>query len=176
MDDIRPPSRSEPENSQNPERRPPLPPNNASSSEDQRIDRLRRAMYSRSLSRNIKERDRREMDPSPQIVGEDFKEKDAGVPEKMVAPRGILYMRNFLWLLLGGSIVFFIATVAFFGYYFFFGAGSIAALPGNIDIAIAGPPQIAGGQASALQIVVTNRNNVALQSADLVVHFPKGTR
>jgi hypothetical protein len=156
---------------------PTLPPNNGNnSSEDQRIERLRRAMYSRSLSKNLKERERREMEPTQQIVGEDFKQEEKGVSGTVVAPGNILLMRNILWWTLGGSVVFFIGTMLFFGYYFFLGAGSIGALPGNIDIAIAGPPQIAGGQLSALQIVVTNRNNVPLQIADLVVHFPKGTR
>ena len=155
---------------------PPLPPNNNPQNDDERIARLRRAMYSRSLSKNIKERDRREMEPSQQLVGEDFKVVEPGVPKTTVAPSGMTFMRSILWWLLGGSILFFVGTMIFFGYYFFFGAGSISASPGNIDIAIAGPPQVAGGQASALQIVVTNRNNVPLDLADLVVHFPPGTR
>jgi hypothetical protein len=156
---------------------PPLPPNRGNSTpEDQRIERLRRAMYSRSLSKNLKERERREMEPSQQLVGEDFKTEEPGVSKTLVAPGGITFMRNLLWWVLGASILFFLGTMVFFGYYFFLGPGSIAASPGNIDIAIAGPPQVAGGQASALQIVVTNRNNVPLDLADLVVHFPPGTR
>ncbi len=177
MDFKKPPR---PENLQKPpepERQPELPPNRPGpSSEVERIDRLRRAMYSRSLSKNLKERERREMEPTRPIVGEDFKVGELGVPQVSVAPGGILFMRNILWWVLGASILFFTGTMMFFGYYFFFGQGSIGAAPGNIDIAIAGPAQVAGGQASALQIVVTNRNNVALNLADLVVHFPKGTR
>ncbi|MDP3645746.1 MAG: hypothetical protein Q8R25_01530 [bacterium] len=144
--------------------------------ENERIDRLRRAMYSRSLSGKIKDRERRGMEPTQQIVGEDFKHFEPGVEGTVVAPHGIALTRTLLWWLLGGSIVFFVGTLLFFGYYFFFGPASISASPGNINIAIAGPPQVAGGQASELQIIVTNRNNVPLQSADLVVNFPKGTR
>src|SRR4051812_28504172 len=165
MDFKKPPhlDNQNPENSGDSEHRPQLPPNNNVNNpnhEDERIDRLRRAMYSRSLSKNIHERDRRELEPSQQLVGEDFKHVEEGVSKTSVAPKGILMARNVLQWLLIGSVLFFIGTMVFFGYYFFFGPGSTVAHPENIDIAISGPPQVAGGQASALQIVVTNRNNV----------------
>lgn len=144
--------------------------------EQEKIERLRRAMYSRSLSSKLKERPRREMDGIQPIVGEDWQRNEPGLAAAVVAPRGITLARKALWWLLGAAVVFFAAAAAFFAYYFLFGAGSLAAAPGNIQISISGPPQIAGGEPTQLQVSVTNRNNVALELADLVITYPEGTR
>src|ERR1700690_327436 len=144
--------------------------------EQEKIERLRRAMYSRSLSDKIKDRPRRTLDVGGEVVGEDFVTTEEGVPGTIVAPRGINFARKALWWLLGIAILFFIAAAGFFAYYFLLGGGSLGASPSNIDIAVSGPPQIASGPPTELQIVVTNRNQVPLQLADLVVTFPPGTR
>lgn len=133
-------------------------------------------MYSRSLSDKLKDRPRRELGEQRPIVGDDFIHVEEEVAGSTVAPRAIGLARTALWWLLVGAIVFCIAAVGFFAYYFTFGAGGSAASPGNIDISVAGPPQVEGGVPTELQIVVTNRNNVALQLADLVITYPEGTR
>ncbi|QQG37963.1 MAG: hypothetical protein HYS26_00165 [Candidatus Kaiserbacteria bacterium] len=148
----------------------------ASDHEQEKIERLRRAMYSRQLSEKLKERPRRAMDEIRPIVGEDWREEERGVDQTTVAPRTINLARRALWWVLGGAIVFFLAAAGFFGYYFLVGGGSLPAAPGNIDIIVSGPPQIAGGEPTQLQITVTNRNNTALQLADLVITYPEGTR
>lgn len=133
-------------------------------------------MYSRELAEKIKARDRRAMEQSRPLVGEDWKRADASLPTTIVAPRGMGFARNLIWIMLGLAFVFFVGAVAYFGYYFTLGGGALSASPNNIDIAVAGPPQIPGGQPSELQIVVTNRNKVTLQLAELVITYPKGTR
>src|SRR3989344_1093477 len=144
--------------------------------EKEKIERLRRAMYSRSLSGMLGERPRHQLGKPQQVVGEDWEEKEMGAEPSMVAPPTMGLVRKILWWFLGASIIFFIAALAFFGYYFTLGGGSFAASPSNIDISISGPPQIAGGEPAKLQIVVTNRNKVPLQLADLVITYPPGTR
>src|SRR3989344_2964478 len=144
--------------------------------EKEKIERLRRAMYSRSLSDKLKDKERRELGQKVPIVGEEFVEPQAQVAGMRVAPRAIGFARTALWWLLGGAVVFFIGAVGFFSYYFLLGGGSLAASPGNIAIAISGPPQIAGSAPTELQIVVANRNKVALELADLIITYPEGTR
>ena len=144
--------------------------------EKEKIERLRRAMYSRSLSPKMHERERRSLGQEQAGVGEDFiaqKEETSGLT---VAPRAIGYARKALWWLLGIAIIFFIGAVGFFSYYFLIGGGSFAASPSNIVISISGPPQIEGGLPTELQVVVANKNSVPLELADLVVTYPKGTR
>lgn len=133
-------------------------------------------MYSRSLSDKLKERDRRVLDLTQPIVGEEWSEPTEPVASSIVAPRVIGYTRKVLWGLLALSVVFFIGAASFFAYYFTLGGGSGGASPNNIDISISGPPQISGGEPTKLQVVVTNRNKVSLDLAELVITYPDGTR
>ena len=144
--------------------------------EKEKIERLRRAMYSRSLSPKIQDRTRRPLGTSQRTVGEDFVETQEKIAGIIVAPRAMGLARSALWWFLGIAIVFFIGAVGFFGYFFLFGGGSSVASPNNIGISISGPPQIEGGLPTELQIVVENRNKVELELADLVITYPSGTR
>lgn len=144
--------------------------------EKERIEQLRRAMYSRGHENMSTERPRRMLDDVRAPVGDDWKRTEPELAGVAVAPRYLGATRAILWWLLVASIAFFVAAVAFFGYYFTFGGGSLPASPGNIDISVTGPPQIAGGEPAQLQIVVTNRNRVPLELADLVIEYPDGTR
>lgn len=144
--------------------------------DSEKIERLRRAMYSRDMSEKLGAKPRRPLDPTRPIVGEDWRRPETKLSGSMVAPRTIGLARAALWWTLVASVVFFVAALAFFGYYFVFGGGSLPASPGNIDIAISGPVQIASGETTQLQITVTNRNRVPLQLADLVITYPSGTR
>ena len=144
--------------------------------EDERIGRLRQAMYSRSLADKLRERERRELTESARVVNDDWKKPEVETESKIIAPHSMTYLRNIFWWALTGSGLFFLGAVFFFIYFFTFGAGSISTSPNNIDIAVAGPSQVSGGQPAQLQLVVTNRNKVPLELADLVITYPKGTR
>lgn len=133
-------------------------------------------MYSREISPKIHERERREFITPEASVGEDWKRPEATLPGKLSAPWTIgiarVAVRGVLWV----AGAFFVGALAFFGYYFFLGAGSTPASPGNIDISVSGPLQVQSGAPTELQIAVVNRNRVALELADLVITYPKGTR
>lgn len=144
--------------------------------EKEKIERLRRAMYSREMSEKLKEHPRRLMEDVRPMVGEDWHRPEKNLAASTVAPRSIVLARKALWWLLTIAAVFFVATIGFFGYYFTFGGGASSASPSNVDIAISGPPQIVGGDPTQLQIVVTNRNKVPLETAELVISYPPGTR
>ena len=144
--------------------------------EKERIERLRRAMYSRTLSEKLKERPRREMDEIRPVVGEDWKHEEPQLASTLVAPRTLQLARKSLWWALAVAVVFFVGAMAFFAYYFTLGGGSSPASAANIDIVISGPSQVAGGEPTELQIAVTNRNQVPLQLAELVINYPLGTR
>lgn len=145
-------------------------------SQSERLQRLRQAMYSRSLSKNIRTKPRRDLEQPDFAVPEDFTLPEELTAQSSVAPRVIGWGRYIAKLLLIFSIVFCVTSVAAFVYFFTAGGGSLAADPGNIDISIRGPLQVAGGERSELQIVVTNKNRAPLELADLIVRFPKGTR
>ena len=144
--------------------------------ERQKIERLRQAMYSRTLSEQLKGRERRQLDPSREIVGDDFVHPESSLAPSTVAPRGLGIARTALWWVLIAAVIFFLAAVGFFAYYFTLGGGALTASPSNIDISVSGPPEIQGGGVTQFEVTVTNRNSVPLELADLVITFPLGTR
>lgn len=144
--------------------------------EKEKIERLRRAMYSRELSPKIHDRERRPLEEQSPLVGEDWARKETHLESSQVAPRTIGTARSAMRGVIFASVAFFIGAVAFFGYYFFFGEGATPASPGNIDISVTGPLQIQSGEPTELQVAVVNRNRVALELADLVISYPRGTR
>lgn len=76
---------------------------------------------------------------------------------------------------------FFIFSAAFFVFslavaaYFFFGGSNVVSSQ-NIDLQILGPGSVEGGKELSLQVLVTNKNKVPLELADLIVVYPEGTR
>lgn len=155
-----------------------MPPGKPSQREEneERIKRLREAMYSRKLEPLIKEKPRRELEETPPPVGEEWVREYAGIEQSHVAPSRIRLMRVLLNWLIAASVAFSVGAVGFFGYYFFFGGGSGTVSPGNIDIAVSGPLQVGSGTPTEFQIAVINRNRVQLERADLVIKYPDGTR
>lgn len=101
---------------------------------------------------------------------------EEGTPASIIAPRGITFLRNLLYWMLLAAVVFFVGSILFFAYYFTFGAGSLSASANNVDIVVSGPPQVAGGEPTELQVSITNRNRVPLELSQLVVSYPDGTR
>lgn len=144
--------------------------------EHEKIELLRRAMYSRAISPTLKDKPRRTLDPLPPSVGEDWKRPEPQLASSNVAPPALSLVRQAMRWMVALSATFFIGAVAFFAYYFFVGGGSTPASPGNIDISISGPVQIQSGEATEFQIAVVNRNRAPLELADLIVKYPDGTR
>ncbi len=153
-----------------------MPQRDPSGEDVEKIDRLRRAMYSRSLSPKLKDRERRAFDPEENALPDDWNHEDEELPKTMVAPRGITLIRSALWWLLTIAIIFFACAVLFFIYYFTVGGGSTGTSPSNISIVVSGPPQIQSGSQTELEVSITNHNSVPLQGASLVVTYPDGTR
>jgi hypothetical protein len=144
--------------------------------EPEKIDRLRRAMYSRAIEPTLKERDRRALSQDPDMVKTDWPREERQLAPTMVAPRGMNIARSLLMWLLGFAILFFVAASAYFLFFFTFGGGSNGASASNIDIAITGPSQVASGNKTELQIAITNGNTASLELTRLIVSYPNGTR
>lgn len=153
-----------------------MPPEDNSNKEGEKVRRLRRAMYSRSLSKKLRRRPRRELKPLESDIPGDWEGEEEGAPQSQVAPRGINITRNILWWVLGVAILFFVAAAGTFVYFFTVGGGSGVAAPGNVEITVRGPISVIGGEPAELQVIVTNRNQATLELADLLITYPDGTR
>lgn len=149
--------------------------------ENDKIERLRRAMYSRKYGEQMGPRERRALEESESSVPEDWARRQEERPPKPVLPLEAIFVEQrkrvlpILKWALGIAAVFFVCAILFFVYYLYFG-GESAISARNIDIAITGPGQIAGGESVDLQVIVTNRNREALDLAELIVTYPLGTR
>jgi len=131
---------------------------------ESRLDDLQQNLYSRKKEQIIS-RTRR-----------DLKERDFGVrdewkeihdDESMKSKRPVVKM------VLLASLSFF-AFSAVFASYFFFQSFDIS--PKNVVIEVQGPALIGGGEELALQISILNNNPVAIETADLIIEYPDGTR
>ena len=144
--------------------------------EKEKIERLRRAMYSRSLSGKIKDHPRRTLSGDGISPPEDWQNPEQE-PQNMTATTRNISLPGsmFRWFLFGAA-AFLIGAAVFFGYYFTIGGGALPGTSGNIGITVSGPPNVPGGEPTELQITVSNRNRVALELADLLITYPAGTR
>lgn len=72
------------------------------------------------------------------------------------------------------SVAFFIVASGISALLFLSGNNTVSTK--NVDIIVSGPTEIGAGETLPLQIVITNRNAVPMQLADLILEFPDGTR
>ncbi len=72
------------------------------------------------------------------------------------------------------AVVFFVCATAISTTLIFWGGNTISGE--NISITASGGIAVGGGEAYDFQVSVANQNNVAIQSATLIVEYPKGTR
>ena len=83
-------------------------------------------------------------------------------------------MKSFWNKFLIGSVIFFILAlgVAFYVYI----GGSNVVSGENLEISVSGPVSVSGGEELSYQISIYNKNNVPLDSANLIIEYPSDTR
>src|SRR3989344_6884718 len=99
--------------------------------EKEKIERLRRAMYSRSFSGDIRTRPRHDLQENDPNVVEEWREPEVALSGMQVAPALMGTTRRVLWWLLAVSVIFFLTALGIFGYYFTLGSGRLPANPSN---------------------------------------------
>lgn len=133
-----------------------------------RIGKLKEQMYSRATQ--PAQRPRRELSGMHKDAPDDWQEqapppkREPLLPRSYSLPSIFLVIAALIFVIAGGVAVSFLLS------------GSNVVTSQKIDIAINGPRTIDGGEVLELQVAVRNNNNAALELADLVVTYPKGTR
>ncbi len=77
------------------------------------------------------------------------------------------------WVIIA-SIVFFVAALVISGALMFFGGNAISGE--NISISASGPLQVGGGDEFKFRVALSNQNTVPIQSATLIIEYPRGTQ
>ncbi|MBI2618326.1 hypothetical protein HYW58_02660 [Candidatus Kaiserbacteria bacterium] len=132
-----------------------------------RIENLRRRLYSR---KNAVPKDHRH---GLSGEGSTSIERVWAEPHtKKVMPQR--EKKSFLKIFFIFSILFFLGSALFGGFYFFGGKNIVSSE--NVDIQIQGPTAIGGGDELELQISIVNKNTTTLELTDLLVEYPEGTR
>ncbi|MBT3730054.1 hypothetical protein HOG29_01730 [bacterium] len=132
------------------------------------IEDMRKRLYSRSKGSDSKKR--RELNPIDYGAKSGWDDQGAKPLFKEKKKKS----RSMLSILLIASVVFFLLAIAISAFFVFGGSNVVSSQ--NIDIEIQGPTTISGGEELSLQIAVTNKNNVAIKLADLLIEYPDGTR
>lgn len=132
-----------------------------------RIGKLKEQMYSRATQ--PAKRPRRELAGLQKDAPDDWQEqppppkKEPLFPRSYSLPSIFLVIAALVFVIAGGVAVSFLVS------------GSNVVTSQKIDIAINGPRTIDGGEVLELQIAVRNNNNAQLETAELVITYPKGT-
>ena len=82
--------------------------------------------------------------------------------------------RSYRKLILIFSFGVFLLAVLVSGIYMFLGSNQISG--NNINVAMSVPFSVAGGDVLPIQLSVTNQNSVAIESATLIINYPRGTK
>ncbi len=90
-------------------------------------------------------------------------------PEMLYRQESSSFFRNILW----AAVIFFLLALGF-AFYILYGGKNVISVD-NVNILVAGPVSVAGGDTLPLDIKVENNNNVPLELVDLSVEFPDGT-
>lgn len=135
------------------------------------IEDIKKRLYSRNLKNDINIK-KGSLHDSLSGVNDDWGREDNGSKITEIMRKKGIKTPTFSKLLTFATL-FFVASVVFAGYMFF--AGSNMVSPDNINIKIAGPAFIEGGEELALKVTVENKNSTSLELADMIIEYPKGS-
>ena len=82
--------------------------------------------------------------------------------------------KNLFRTILIGALIFFFLSSGIAVFMFFGGFNVISSQ--NVNITITGPVSVSGGEELGLQINIQNKNNTDLETMNLIVEYPDGTR
>lgn len=133
-----------------------------------KIERLQKNLYSRKNPYEFKD-ERTPIESAPLPPVEEAWKREEAQPEIPEEKKNTLFKKIFIV-----SIVFFLCCSGVAAYIFFVGLNVVST--DNVDIVVAGPVTVAGGELLPLEITVVNNNNTDLVGAELTIEYPDGAR
>ncbi len=140
-----------------------------------KIERLKKFMYSRNSPTTIHFKRTKVHSHDVDVKGnwqEDEKDFDTVDPNEEYGPTKKIKFPMFK-ILFVFSLLFFIASGGYALYMFSQGGNLISAR--NLDIQIAGPVNINGGEPLDFDVLIYNKNPIKLEIVDTEIEFPSGT-
>jgi len=139
--------------------------------EESRIQRLQRQLY----SREYKPQQNKRTDISSkqtEDVQTEWNDTEAQAKKKTIFPKRKegFYIK---WLLVI-AVAFFVISFAIAAIIYIRGGANVSSK--NVDVRILGPVSVGGGEELSLEVIVDNKNNVDIESANVQIEYPDGTR
>jgi len=72
------------------------------------------------------------------------------------------------------AMIFFVGAMGYA--YYVFTANNSTVAGNDVEVGISGPVSIGGGESLALDVIIQNKNSVAMELVDLVISYPEGTK
>ncbi len=141
---------------------------------DDNISKLKRRMYSREHKGFLPWRNRREVDTETPLANREWKYDNNENKDKIVKLRKSkvgTHKRVGMFMIF--SIAFFV--LAGIGSFFHLHQATDTAFTEGVDIVIEGKKFIKSGDVLEMQVIITNRKEVPILLADIIVTYPKGT-
>ncbi len=139
---------------------------------DDIIQKLHDRMYSREKKGFLPWRPRRNVHQEAQLVGDDWNISDGDDKEISYTPK-VKKISDFAKIFMLISVFVFI-TASFIAFKYI-SDSKYALSADGVNISIEGASSIASGDVLELQLLVTNRYDIPLELAELVVTYPKGS-
>lgn len=141
--------------------------------EKSRIEELKKSLYSRNAP-DIRTRRKLHVGDIESQVSKSWGGEEERIKAKTeITDFGPDKSMSFLKKFFIASLLFCILALGIGSYIFFKGSNFVSA--NNIDIKIDGPISIPGGEIMDFDVIITNKNNIDLQSVDMAITFPAGS-
>lgn len=138
-----------------------------------KIDELNKSLYSRSAP-EIRSKRRLHFKSEDHEVQADWEHPvETEMEEVELNKKYKDNSMSFFTKILVLSVIFFVIALAAGSFLVFKGSNIVSA--NNVDININGPVSVAGGEPISFDVIVSNQNNIKLETVDLSVDFPSGT-
>lgn len=139
----------------------------------ERIERLKRGLYSRKTP-DLLDNTESETKSEEINVAREWNSQAGGKFDALAAKfvNRIEKTKSYTNRILFFSVVFFTVSVAAAFFVFFGGLNMISSR--NVDIKVAGPISVPGGQEVEFEVVVVNSNSASLESAIMNIEYPEG--
>lgn len=147
-------------------------PNYSHSEDKNRIEDLKKKLYSKSMS-GVDHIRRPSLQEHATVESESWADPEKTTPKFQIY-EGTSKRRLFLKRFMIFSIFIFLIAAAYGTYQILSGNNFVSG--SNIDIKVTGPINVSSGDTLILDIDITNKNAGAVELADLVMTYPEGTR
>ncbi|MDP3726424.1 MAG: hypothetical protein Q8R36_04480 [bacterium] len=133
-----------------------------------RIERLKKVLY-RPITGVIKEK-RFTLHPHEKEAGDTWQHQEESIREPYQSPSRMSFSKK----LFITSLVFFTGALLIASFVLLGNSNLVSTR--NVDILVSGPVATQAGEELKLQVVIENKNSVALESVDFLVEYPEGAR